>query len=758
MFKNPTPKFLIFSLIVFSIFILASHARAGVPEVVSAKITGSTQLTIVYSEDVITDITNYANLNFSSTGPASIILVGGSGTNTIAVNFDIILYDTSETGTIDIAGVTSLGTGDFLIPVFDQVLADGRGPNYVTACPVGSINSTFNINLYFSESVVGFDIDDILTINNTVTNFTVLSLQSYSMSINANAEGPAAWGVGATTDLIGNSTPPGSLCSYTYDITPPTVVISSTELNPTSTNPIPLTLTFSEDVTGVSLGQFLTNNIGLLSNLAGGPAVYTFDAFPSTEGLVSIGFVPVVTFDLAGNPSTVSNSFSISYDDGKLPTILSAGVIGDTTLKIKMSEPVTIVGSPDWAIDVVAPGLTAINGSMSNPTISSTLYITILPLGDTSFSTFGLFVTPGILTDIIGGDTNPPYACCTGGFINDWQSPTVITLGDGVTTYYIEPSAATTLTFSEPLSVASKNIIETALTTEASQTVSFSWDITNSIMTLFGPPGIPTNPPAVFVNDVYVIVQDANLNTDGLLLIKSAGDNTSPVITMLGGNVNLTQGDSYNDAGATALDNIDGDITSSVVINNPVNTNVTGTYNVTYNINDTAGNVATQVNRTVIVNPPASPIVSGGGGGGSVILLDACENIPDMQSDSLSTYIFYNNECLTPEEYKLAINPKSVEPVNNSVEKTSETIVKLKNIISDEIENSETNSTSISLIESVSENSIIKEQKEKIGEEVSQKIETSSQLAAVGQVGILEDKTFFENLFQSISNFFKRIF
>ena len=228
---------------------------------------------------------------------------------------------------------------------------------------------------------------------------------------------------------------------------------------------------------------------------------------------------------------------------------------------------------------------------------------------------------------------------------------------------------------------------------------------------------------------------------------------------MLGGNVNLTQGDSYNDAGATALDNIDGDITSSVVINNPVNTNVTGTYNVTYNINDTAGNVATQVNRTVIVNPPpASPVVSGGGGGGSVILLDACENIPDMQSDSLSTYIFYNNECLTPEEYKLAINPKSVEPVNNSVEKTSETIVKLKNIISDEIENSETNSTSISLIESVSENSIIKEQKEKIGEEVSQKIETSSQLAAVGQVGILEDKTFFENLFQSISNFFKRIF
>ena len=93
MFKNPTPKFLIFSLIVFSIFILASHARAGVPEVVSAKITGSTQLTIVYSEDVITNVTNYTDLNLSSSGAVSIVWVGGSGTDTIAVDFDTFLYN-----------------------------------------------------------------------------------------------------------------------------------------------------------------------------------------------------------------------------------------------------------------------------------------------------------------------------------------------------------------------------------------------------------------------------------------------------------------------------------------------------------------------------------------------------------------------------------------------------------------------------------------------------------------------------------------
>src|SRR3989344_1746887 len=173
--KNAFSVLLTGLVLFLGLMLFASSARAGVPEVVSAKITGSTQLTIVYSEDVITNVTNYTDLNLSSSGTASIVWIGGSGTDTIAVDFDTFLYNTSETGTIDIAGVTSVSTGDFLIPVFGQVLTDGRGPHYVTACPIGSVNSTFNLYLNFSEDVVGFDIDDILTINNTVTNFTVLS-------------------------------------------------------------------------------------------------------------------------------------------------------------------------------------------------------------------------------------------------------------------------------------------------------------------------------------------------------------------------------------------------------------------------------------------------------------------------------------------------------------------------------------------------------------------------------------------------------
>jgi hypothetical protein len=78
-------------------------------------------------------------------------------------------------------------------------------------------------------------------------------------------------------------------------------------------------------------------------------------------------------------------------------------------------------------------------------------------------------------------------------------------------------------------------------------------------------------------------------------------DTTKPVITMLGNSpVTIYVGDAYSDAGATAYDNFDGDITSRIHTTNNVNTNVVGTYSVTYSVSDNAGNSAS-VSRTVKV-------------------------------------------------------------------------------------------------------------------------------------------------------------
>ena len=71
----------------------------------------------------------------------------------------------------------------------------------------------------------------------------------------------------------------------------------------------------------------------------------------------------------------------------------------------------------------------------------------------------------------------------------------------------------------------------------------------------------------------------------------------------------------YVDAGATATDDADGDLTDQVIVDNPVDTAVVGTYTVTYNVRDSSGNAAIPVTRTVTVgvNDPV-----GGGGGGAV--------------------------------------------------------------------------------------------------------------------------------------------
>ena len=124
---------------------------------------------------------------------------------------------------------------------------------------------------------------------------------------------------------------------------------------------------------------------------------------------------------------------------------------------------------------------------------------------------------------------------------------------------------------------------------------------------------ITNDAPAVFPLGVTTVTFSATDNAGNIGTAQATvtvTDQTVPVITLTGpGTVAFELGTPYVDAGATALDNVDGDISGSIVTNSNVNTNLVGTYSVTYNVSDTAGNAATQVIRTVIVTPDATPPV-----------------------------------------------------------------------------------------------------------------------------------------------------
>ena len=110
-----------------------------------------------------------------------------------------------------------------------------------------------------------------------------------------------------------------------------------------------------------------------------------------------------------------------------------------------------------------------------------------------------------------------------------------------------------------------------------------------------------------------ITLTDADSNASTLTIPTFIIDTTNPVITLNGSaTITLNKGDIYNEAGATATDNPGSvNLTASITTTGTVNPDVAGTYTVTYNVTDAAGNTATAITRTVTVTADTTaPIIS----------------------------------------------------------------------------------------------------------------------------------------------------
>lgn len=89
-------------------------------------------------------------------------------------------------------------------------------------------------------------------------------------------------------------------------------------------------------------------------------------------------------------------------------------------------------------------------------------------------------------------------------------------------------------------------------------------------------------------------------------------DEVAPVINLNGNkNVYINTGNEYQDEGATAIDEKDRDVSSTLEVEGNVDTSKTGLYIVTYKATDNSGNIATN-ERFVAVSEPGKVIAQDG--------------------------------------------------------------------------------------------------------------------------------------------------
>ncbi|PYS81809.1 MAG: hypothetical protein DMF67_15400 [Acidobacteria bacterium] len=321
-----------------------------------------------------------------------------------------------------------------LKPSDDSGAADGV-TNVTTPTFTGTAEPNSAVQLFANGNLVGAGPAD----NGGAWSIASSVLADGSYNISAKA-----------TDLAGNVSIKSDDLPVTIDATAPTVSMSSTALNPTNVSPIPVTVTFSESVTGFSSSDITASN-ATVGNFAGSGASYSFELTPLSQGPVSADIAANVATDTAGNGNTAAVQFNRTYNTDA-PTVSITAVSPDprhtsvSSIQIVFSKAVT-------GFDLSHLSLTLDGGSnllTGSQTLNSADSGKTWTLGNLSGLTgadgvYTLTLTPSGITDTAG---NPLTAGATETWKMDTVPPTVSVAKDaGQADPTHGPTASTVINF-----------------------------------------------------------------------------------------------------------------------------------------------------------------------------------------------------------------------------------------------------------------------------------------------------------------------
>ncbi|MDD5717274.1 MAG: Ig-like domain-containing protein [Sulfuricurvum sp.] len=265
---------------------------------------------------------------------------------TNAINLSATYTDT--TGVVGSTANSANYTIDTLVPTV-TISDDQSGTVNLSS---GNITYTFD----FSESVSGFDINDIVVNGGTKGAFTTVSASQYTLVVTPTAgyEGNLTVDIAAskTFDLAGNANSAAVQSIQTVDMKAPSLSITDDESAATANiagGSITYTFTFSENVTGFTADDITVNN-GIKGAFAGSGSTYTLVVTPTTalEGDVTVSVAAANQVDNGGNTGTlVSVTQSV---DMKAPAALTVDLLPandsgvDNTDNITNNTTMTVSG------------------------------------------------------------------------------------------------------------------------------------------------------------------------------------------------------------------------------------------------------------------------------------------------------------------------------------------------------------------------------------------------------------------------------
>ncbi|KYG74989.1 gliding motility-associated-like protein [Roseivirga ehrenbergii] len=223
-----------------------------------------------------------------------------------------------------------------------SITADLTSPTVaITSTAADPIDGVFTTTFTFSEAVTGFDVSDIVLGNAVASNFLAISNNAYSAILTPITDGAVTIDVAANVaqDVATNGNTAAAQFSTTADLTSPTVAITSTAADPID-GAFTTTFTFSEAVTGFTIGDISVVN-GTTSNFTSiNPSVYTTSISPTADGVVTVDVPENIAQDVARNGNVAATQFSIIADLTD-PEVSMSGI----PIELNNFEPFTIIYS-----------------------------------------------------------------------------------------------------------------------------------------------------------------------------------------------------------------------------------------------------------------------------------------------------------------------------------------------------------------------------------------------------------------------------